>query len=64
MLKLSAIVHTQNKVTDKDMERMFFYHPYIGMFLCCIAMPILVLAAVSAGCCAVMLPISFLMGWL
>lgn len=64
MLKLCTMIHTRKELTDQDVERFLFHHPYIGILLCSIVMPMLLLMSVSALCCAVMLPISFFMGWL
>lgn len=64
MLELSAAVHKKKGISDQKIERLFFLHPYIGMFICCVVMPTLVLAAVAMVTCMIILPVAFIMGWL
>ena len=64
MLKLSAAVQEKERAFDKKLERIYFLHPHLAMFLACLAAPILVLAAVILSTLIVALPIGLLLGWL
>lgn len=64
MLKLSTAVHRKELELDEKLERIFFHHPYFGMFLVGIVAPIMVLAAVFLATCAVALPLGLIFGWL
>lgn len=64
MLKLFAAVHRKELELDEKLERVFFRHPYFGMFLVGIVAPIMVLAAVFLVTCAVVLPLGLIFGWL
>lgn len=64
MLRLSAAVHKKEMECDKKLERIFFRHPYFGMFLVGIVAPIMVLATVALGTCIFALPMGLIFGWL
>lgn len=42
----------------------FFHHPYPGFFIAFIGIPIFILGAVAIGTTAIILPLSFLFGWI
>lgn len=64
MLKLSAAVHGKELEFDEKLERLFFRHPYFGMFLVGIVAPIMVLAALFLATCVAVLPLELIFGWL
>lgn len=55
--------HKQNKL-DKAAERFMGRHPRTAFFMLLVGMPIFILAAVFVGTTLIMLPISWIMGWL
>ncbi len=64
MLKLLSEVGKRKKQSDEDLERFFFHHPTKGVFICLVVMPLIIFAAVITACMAIVLPISFFMGWM
>lgn len=45
-------------------KRFFFHHPYLGFFAFFIGIPIFMLGAVIISTTVIVLPLSFLFGWL
>ncbi len=63
MMNTILTVHKQNKF-DKVVERFMHSHPYIVCLSLFIGMPIFILIGVFLCAAAVMLPISWIMGWI
>lgn len=64
MLNLSKKIIESHSYCEKQMEKFLFHHPIIGLLLIVVGMPVFVLLAVAVSSTAVMLPVSWLMGWL
>ena len=58
------------KIKEKEIvlehwaERWMLHHPYMGLFLMVVGMPVFVLLAVAASTMLIMLPVSCFMGWI
>lgn len=64
MTHIVQTIHRFERVFDAKAEWLAWHHPYLAFFSVFIGMPVVVLAAVCACATAVMLPISWLAGWL
>lgn len=64
MSKLLKSIRIAESNFDASAERFFFYHPYLGFLTAFVGIPIFILVAVTISTTAIMLPVSFLLGWL
>lgn len=64
MTKIKKSFYEAEYKFDAAAERFFFYHPYLGFFTVFIGMPIFILGAVVISTTVIMLPLSFLCGWI
>lgn len=64
MSKLLKSIRIAESNFDASAERFFFYHPYLGLLIVVVGMPIFILVAVAISTTAIMLPVSFLLGWI
>lgn len=63
MNMIKKIKKTQN-IFEKQFEKYFFHHPYMGFFFMLVGISTLILFAVTICTIVIMLPISCIMGWL
>lgn len=64
MIKILKSFYKTEHRFDVAVERFFFHHPYLGFFTAFIGIPIFILGAVTLSTTVIMLPLSFLFGWL
>lgn len=64
MSKLLKFMQKEESNLDASVERYFFHHPYLGYFTAFIGIPIFTLGAVTIGATVIILPLSFLFGWI
>lgn len=64
MKHMVQTIHRFERRFDARAEWLAWHHPYLAFFSVFIGMPMIVLAAVCVCTAAVMLPVSWLAGWL
>lgn len=64
MSKFLKSIQTAESNFDASVERFLLNHPYLGLLTACIGVPVFTLAAVTISTTVIMLPVSFLFGWL
>lgn len=64
MSKLIKSIQIAGDDFDASAERFFFHHPYLEFATAFIGIPILILGTVAVSTTVIMLPLSFLFGWL
>lgn len=64
MRKLLKSIRIAESDFDASVERYFFHHPYLGYFTAFIGIPIFILGAVIISTIVIMIPLSFLFGWI
>lgn len=64
MTKIKKSFYEAEHKFDAVAEHFFFHHPYLGFFIVFIGMPIFILGAVAISTTVIMLPLSFLFGWI
>lgn len=64
MSKLLKTIQITKPDFDASAEGFFFHHSYLGFFTAFIGIPIFILGALTISTTIIMLPLSFLLGWL
>lgn len=64
MTKIIKSFYEKEHSLDSAAECFFFHHPYLGYFTAFIGIPIFTLGAVTIGATVIILPLSFLFGWI
>lgn len=64
MSKLLKFIQIVKSNFDASVEHFFFHHPYLGFFIGFIGIPIYIFCAVTISTTVIMLPLSFLFGWI
>ena len=64
MMKIISRLHTAEKNIDRKFKCFIANHIYISFFIMFIAMPVLILVSVALLTIIIMLPFSFLFGWM
>lgn len=64
MTKIIKSFYEMEHRFDSAAEYFFFHHPYLGYVTALIGIPIFTLGAVTIGTIVIILPLSFLFGWI